>query len=91
MRIRDYFKQSARCFAKSIVLLAQGVYHTVKRLFTRYPNPTWIVIVLCLSIYCVLKVADARCERDSYSRKNALLIQQMDSLQEKEIKYSSFK
>lgn len=91
MRIRDYFKQSALCFAKSIVMLAQGVYYTVKRLFTHYPNPTWIVIVLCLSFYSVFKVADARRERDSYSHENAQLIHQIDSLSGNVVRYSPFK
>lgn len=91
MRLRDYFIQSARCFLKSIVLLAQGVYYTFKRLFTRYPNPTWMVIVLCLFIYSVVKIADARRERDGYSHENALLIQQIDSLSGNVVRYSSFK
>lgn len=91
MKIRDYFIQSARCLIKSFVLLAQGVYFTLKRLFSHYPNTTWIAIVIVLSLYGVSKVADARMERDRYSKKNAQLIQQIDSLSGNVVRYSSFK
>lgn len=91
MKIKDYFKGAFRCFGKAVTLLAQGVFFGIARLFRRYPNPTWAVLMACVVAAGVVKIGEARAERDSYGKENAELQQQLDSLQGKEIRYMGYK
>lgn len=89
MRIRDYFKQSVLLFGRSVAMFFKGVIYGTRRLFTAYPNPTWAVIAACIVVLSIVKVGEARTERDSYSRKTALLQHQLDSCLHKEIRYTN--
>lgn len=80
MKTRQYFLDSARSLGRSAALFGQGLYHLGRHLFLNWPNPTWFIIAFAIASYSILKVAEARSERDQYSLCNARLIEQIDSL-----------
>lgn len=87
MRTRDYFMQSAVSFAKSFVLLGKGLWYGAVRLFTGYPNITWAAITAIVIVVSVVKVGQARSERDSYDHKMVVLQQRLDSCMMKDTRY----
>lgn len=80
MKTRQYFIEALRSFLRCFNMLGRGLYALGRHLFLNYPNPTWGVIVIIIASYSILKLAQARSERDSYSLSNAQLIEQIDSL-----------
>lgn len=88
MKVKDYFKQAFTHFWRFFQRLAQGVYYALRRLFSLYPNPTWAVIAAAIVITACVQVGKARAERDRCDKENALLQHQLDSIENKQVKYS---
>jgi len=91
MKVKEYFKEAFKSFARSVSMFGKGVWYGAKRLFCVYPNPTWVVITALLAMASVVRIGEARAERDAYGKENAQLQHQLDSLQGKEIRYMGYK
>lgn len=87
MKVKDYFIKAFKSLATFFVMLAKGLYYAFKRFFTEYPHPTYIIIIITLTIVFVVKYAKACAEREDYNHKNVILQQKVDSLELKNIKY----
>lgn len=91
MKIKEYYKDAARSLFRAAVLTAKGTWMAVARLFRSYPNSTWAVITACVVMACVVLVGKARSERDHYSKVSSELQQQVDSLMNKQVKYTQWR
>lgn len=91
MKIKEYYKDAARSLFRAAVLTAKGTWMAVARLFRSYPNPTWAVITACVIMTAIVAIGKARSERDHYSNMNVRLQQQVDSLMNKQVKYTQWR
>lgn len=91
MKIKEYYKEAFKAFVRFFVMLATGTAHAIVRLFRRYPNQTWVAIMAVTFVLEFMAVGQARSERDHLDRRCTLLQQQIDSLQRKDVKYTSYK
>lgn len=91
MKIREYYRESLRCLCESAFLLGKGVMLTFRRLFTKYPNQTWALIMVCVVVLCYIQIGNARSERDRCNKDYIRLQTQLDSCLNKEVRYTQYK
>lgn len=87
MKIKDYFITAFKSLATFFIMFAKGLYFAVRRLFREYPHPTYIVIIIALTIAFTVKYARACAEREDYNHKNVILQEKLDSVMLRNIKY----
>lgn len=87
MKIKDYFIKAFRSLVTFFIMFAKSLFFAFKRFFTEYPHPTYITIIILLTISFVVKYAKACAEREDYNHKNVILREKLDSVIPKNTKY----